>query len=196
MASTEHQFCLGAIRPFARPSPVLERLVCTGSVAPHCSGECFQWETLQSHGETPGCKRQGLAGKCLVHWSPVIPAVHQGCRSSERQAALHFPLPMSRSFYISISFGCGQGQKVSEVLRSVGGVGRSPGSRRASPVQGAGRWETLLLSHRLGQSKRRGAGSWVCSQMGQQDSRWDAPGQGRLLERASRKKDLSLLQNL
>lgn len=139
--------------------PVLECLVCAGTVSPHCRGECFQWETLQSHGETPGCKRQGLAGKRLVRWSPVIPAVHQGCRSSELQAALHFALPMSRSFYVSISFGRGQGQKVSGVPRSVGGMGRSPGSWRAALCRerGGGRLCSCHIS--LGRARGRGAGS-------------------------------------
>lgn len=39
-------------------------------------------------------------------------------------------------------------------------------------------------------------GARVYSQTGEQDSHGDTPRQGRLLEGASRKKDLSLLQNL
>lgn len=84
-------------------------------------------------------------------WSPVIPAVHQGQRSSELQTALQVALPLSCSFLISISFDCGQ-ESVSGALVSRRCVKKQPctGSRA---VQG----ETLLLLHSLGRTgERRG----------------------------------------
>lgn len=79
-------------------------------------------------GETPGYKRNREMSSSLL---PSDPAVRQGWGSSELQAASHFDIPMSHSFYISISFACEQGQKVSAVPWWVEGMGRSL-------VQGAG----------------------------------------------------------
>uniref|UniRef100_A0A663E356 Uncharacterized protein n=1 Tax=Aquila chrysaetos chrysaetos TaxID=223781 RepID=A0A663E356_AQUCH len=65
----------------------------------------------------------------------------------------------SSSFYTSISFGCGQGQKVSGVPRSVGGMGRSPGSRRAALCRERGGGRLCSCHTSLGRARGRGAGS-------------------------------------
>lgn len=97
--------------------------------------------------------------KCLALWSPVIPAVHQSWGNSELQAATHFALLMSHSFYISISFGCGQGQKVSAVPWLAGGKGRGPGSQGAALFRKWGSGEggfALVTSAWAEQEKRSG----------------------------------------
>lgn len=121
-------------------------------------------------------------------WSPVIPAVHQGQRSSELQTALQGALSLSCSFYISISFGCGQ-ESVSGALMSGSCVKKQALYREQGNAGG-----DFALVTQLGQNRREEREARVCSQMGKQDSHWKTPS--KLLERAGSREGLSLLQNL
>lgn len=65
------------------------------------------------------------------------------------------------------------------------------------PCAGSGAVERLCSCHiSVARAGGRGARSQEYSQTGEQDSHQDSPRQGRLLERASREKDISLLKNL
>ena len=77
-------------------------------------------------------------------------------------------------------------------------MGRSTGSQRAALCRerGGGEGDFVLVTSAWAEQEGEEWGGRVCSQMGEQDSHQDAPRQGRLLERASRKNDLSLLQSL
>ena len=124
---------------------------CAPALFPLAAGaECFQWGNVAvSPGRHLVVREAGSDRE--MSSSLVIPAMRQGWRSSELQAALHFALPTHESpnlqlLHFSFLWLQARSEDVG-VPRSVEGMGRGPGSCQGVPCREQGsRKEDLLLS--------------------------------------------------